>query len=73
MTPYYLRRRPCYRACIGGRKCCLDNDSQHPHERCICGDDLCICHTPAAYGLERVVVAGIAQYRPVPKMKQLRP
>lgn len=62
-NPYYLRRRPCFRGCVGGRKCALDLVPGHPHERCICKDPYCTCHSAAAYGLERVIVRGAAQYR----------
>lgn len=72
MNPY-LRRRPCHRACTGGRKCALDNDPQHPHAVCICRDPLCVCHSAARYGLERVTVGGKAQYRPLSQMEGLHP
>lgn len=59
------RRRPCHRACAGGRKCVLDNDPQGGHERCICNDPTCVCHTPIVYGLERVTIRGVTVYRRV--------
>ena len=36
--------------CIGGRRCVCN--SEMPHEHCICGDPLCKCHQPDAYGME---------------------
>lgn len=68
MTIYYLRRRPCHKACAGGRKCTLDNDPQHPHTLCVCADPFCVCHAAAAYDLERVTIRGVAQYRRVARM-----
>lgn len=49
--------------CAGGRRCVLD--PRRPHEQCVCSDERCICHTSAAYGLEKVTVRGVTQYRPV--------
>ena len=51
----------CQCKCAGGRKCVLQNS----HEQHICNDPTCICHDAAAWGLERVTVRGVTQYRRV--------
>lgn len=66
---YYLRRRPCKAVCTSGRTCALDHDPQHPHAQHVCDEPLCACHSAAAYGLERVMVSGKAQYRRVNTME----
>lgn len=59
------KRTPCPRRCCGGHACTLDSGPHAAHERCICDDPRCACHDAAAYGLERVTVRGLAQYRTV--------
>lgn len=44
---------PCRAKCRGGNTCRC-NGSGHAHH--ICSDRTCACHTPAAYGLEKVVL-----------------
>lgn len=41
---------PCPRKCRGGHKCVCTIDYPHTHH--ICNRPGCICHQPAAYGLE---------------------
>ena len=44
------RPTACRRKCRGGHKCICNGE--HPHTQHICNDPRCICHQPAAYGLE---------------------
>ena len=64
-TSSATKRTPCPHRCCGGHACALDNGPHAAHERCICDDPACVCHDAAAYGLERVTVRGLAQYRTV--------
>ena len=57
----YLRGYHCQCKCAGGRKCVLERG----HEQHICNDPNCICHDAAAWGLERVTIRGVVQYRRV--------
>ncbi len=42
----------CQRTCAGGRPCaCSDHIGHTQH---ICNNPACVCHMPAAYGLELV-------------------
>ena len=43
------------------RTCVLERG----HEQHICNDPNCICHDDAAWGLERVTIRGVVQYRRV--------
>ena len=61
----HIRRRPCRHKCVGGRACALESDPSCQHQQCVCNDPSCVCHTSAAYGLEKVTVRGVTQYRPV--------
>jgi len=43
----------CGGKCYGGRRCSCDGNA--PHEQHVCSDKDCACHTPAAFGLVKVV------------------
>jgi len=55
----------CKHKCIGRHNCrCVDTEGMtEPHTQHICSDSTCVCHTAAAWGLERAIVNGREVYR----------
>lgn len=53
----------CPHKCTGGRRCACSDHSGHTQH--ICNDPACVCHTPAAYGLELVSATHGTAYVPL--------
>ena len=57
-----INAAPCRVKCAGGRPCCCNGRAHTQH---ICSDPDCLCHMPAAFGLElEQGPRGVLVYRP---------